>query len=145
MRRVALAVLALLAGVGCHRKPAATPAARRTVPVGDSAEATALGREVFELVDRANDYQSSHHGRLPRSLALLGIDTLTRTTVRRFTRSDHPPGIEVAFRTRSGHAVTGCQADRGILVEASLNDGMVTISCTAADGSEGPRHVLVSR
>ena len=77
--RGSMALALLLLGCG---KPAPPPveagASRTDVP----AEVTALGNELFELVDRAVEYRAAHSGRPGATLRDLGLDSLTPTTAR---------------------------------------------------------------
>ena len=64
------AVLALVLLAGCGAKDAARPptASRSASLPPDQQDAETLGRELFELVDRAVDYRGSHRGRPAASL-----------------------------------------------------------------------------
>lgn len=95
-----------------------------------NSEAESLGRELFQLVDRASDYQSSHRGKLPATIAQLGIDSLTHTTVRRLVEGETPPAVQVAYRHAGGHGLTECHADSRILEEAALNEGRFSVTCS---------------
>ena len=62
-----------------------------------------LGREVFELVDRAIDYRGSHRGRPAATFRQMGVDSLTPTTVRRLVNLEREPVVTVSLppdRTR---------------------------------------------
>src|SRR5215207_2697200 len=61
-------------------------------------DAQVLGREIFELVDRAIDYRGSHRGRPAVSLRQMGVESLTTTTIRRMVNVQREPVITVAFR-----------------------------------------------
>ena len=133
------AVLMLLAA--CGTKDSGRPAAaqaRSHLPAGD---ADLLGREIFELVDRAIDYRGSHMGRPAGSFRQMGIDSLTGTTVRRLENLEREPVVTVAFRKPGAHEVTSCRGDSQILEEASLNGGRFTLMCTTASGAQRPIRV----
>ena len=133
---VTLGLVAWGCGSGDGPKGAGTagdPAAQR--------DAEVLGREVFELVDRALDYRGSHQGRPPASLYQLGVDSLTPTTVRRLTTASGEPLVAVAYRRPQGHVITSCQGDSRILEEAALNEGRFTVRCAASSGAEWPMRV----
>ena len=133
------AVLMLLAACGTKDtgRPAAAQA-RAQRPAGDADE---LGREVFELVDRAMDYRGSHMSRPAGSFRQMGIDSLTGVTVRRLENLEREPVVTVAFRKPETHQITSCRGDSQILEEASLNGGRFTLMCTAASGAQRPVRV----
>ncbi|MEO8199527.1 MAG: hypothetical protein ABI679_03295 [Gemmatimonadota bacterium] len=106
--------------------PAAAPSAQ--------SDADLLGREIYDLVDRAMSYKSAHRGRLPRSLRELGVDALTRTTTRTLSISGGVPEIVVGFRTTSGRILTSCRGTNEILEDASLSGGEFSVSCTTTSG-----------
>jgi hypothetical protein len=135
----ALAVLMLL--TACGKKDGGRPAAaqaRDRLPAGD---AEVLGREIFELVDRAIDYRGSHMGRPAGSFRQMGVDSLTGATVRRLENLEREPVVTVAFRKPSTHEITSCRGDSQILEEASLNGGRFTLMCTTASGAQRPIRV----
>jgi hypothetical protein len=131
--------LALLLG-GCGAKESARPA--RAEPEDDlppdQRDAEALGRELFELVDRAVDYRGSHQGRPAGSFRQMGIDSLTPTTVRRLVNLAREPVITVTFRKPEGREITSCRGDSQILEEATLNGGRFTMMCTTGSGAQRP-------
>jgi hypothetical protein len=132
-------VLMVLAA--CGTKDSGRPAAAQALahlPLGD---ADVLGREIFELVDRAIDYRGSHMGRPARSFRQMGIDSLTGATVRRLENLEREPVVTVAFRRPETHEITSCRGDSQILEEASLNGGRFTLMCTAASGAQRPIRV----
>jgi predicted small lipoprotein YifL len=141
MARVAAGpVLALVLLAACGAKePARRPAAedRLNLP-RDQQDAQTLGRELFELVDRAIDYRGSHRGRPAASFRQMGIDTLTFTTVRRLVNLDREPVVTVAFRRTDAHEITSCRGDGQILEEATLNGGRFTLMCATASGAQRP-------
>lgn len=108
--------------------PAATPAQT-------TQEATQLGREVFELIDKTMGYYSAHFGEFPRNVNAIGVDSLTPTTVRRLAVHGKVPTITAAFRHPTGHAVTACSGTNKVLEDSMLNGGPYTVDCTLADGS----------
>jgi hypothetical protein len=104
----------------------------------------ALGREIFELVDRAVDYRGSHRGRPAATLRQMGVESLTTTTVRRMVNLQREPVITVAFRQASGREILSCRGTSQILEEASLN-GRYTLMCTSSSGSQRPMEVFTAR
>jgi hypothetical protein len=136
-------VLALVLVAACGAKEAARPAAAsvRTDLPQDQQDAEALGREVFELVDRAVDYRGSHRGRPATSFRQMGIDSLTPATVRRLVTLEREPVITVAFRRTEARQITSCRGDSQILEEATLNAGRYTLMCTTSSGAQRPMRV----
>ncbi len=135
----ALAVLMVL--TACGKKDTGRPAAaqaRANRPPGD---AEMLGREIFELVDRAIDYRGSHMGRPASSFRQMGIDSLSGATVRRLENLEREPVVTVAFRKAGTHQIISCRGDSQILEEASLNGGRFTLMCTTASGAQRPVRV----
>jgi hypothetical protein len=104
-------------------------------------DAQVLGREIFELVDRAMDYRGSHQGRPAVNLRQMGLESLTTATVRRVENVQREPVITVAFRQPAGRGVISCRGDSQILEDAFLNDGRFTIMCTARSGAQRPIEV----
>src|SRR5918995_6635358 len=95
--RITLAVALVLAGCnGTGNSSSRPPLASQLSP--EERDAHALGREIFELVDRAIDYRGSHRGRPAVSLRQMGAESLTATTVRRVVNVQREPVITVAFR-----------------------------------------------
>jgi hypothetical protein len=138
----AVVVLALVLVAACGAKDAARP------PVGDAPnlprdqqDAETLGREMFELVDRAVDYRGSHQGRPAGSFRQMGIDSLTPATVRRLVNLAREPVITVAFRRAEAREITSCRGDSQILEEATLNGGRFTLMCTTSSGAQRPMRV----
>lgn len=126
-----LGVLSLACGGGdADGKKSAKPPAD---PL--QAEAEELGHELFDTIDRIMAYRSAHQNQLPISLRQAGIDSLARTTVRRYARSGATPVVTVVFRRPAGHQLTRCQGTSDVLEDASLHEGAFTINCTQADGS----------
>lgn len=102
-----------------------------------------LGREVFELVDRAIDYRGSHRGRPAVSLKQMGVESLTATTVRRIINVQRDPLVTVSFRQASGRAIVSCRGDSKILEDASLN-GRYTLMCASRSGAQHPMEVVTA-
>ena len=98
-------------------------------------DAAFLGREIFELVDRAADYKGSHRGKPPRSLKQMGLDSLAGPVVRRITTVSDSSVVTVAYRQPRGRTVASCEANASILEEAALNEGRFTLVCTTPSGS----------
>ena len=135
-------VLALLLVAGCGAKEAARPQRDESVELPpDQRDAESLGREVFELVDRAVDYRGSHRGRPAASFRQMGIDTLTTTTVRRLVNLEREPVVTVAFRRTETREITSCRGDSQILEEATLNAGNFTLMCTTSSGAQRPMRI----
>jgi hypothetical protein len=103
----------------------------------------ALGREIFDLVDRAVDYRGSHRGRPAASLRQMGVESLTTMTVRRMVNVQREPVITVSFRQPAGREVISCRGTSQILEEASLN-GRYTLMCTASSGAQRPMEVVTT-
>jgi len=142
MRRAPL-VLALGLVAACGAKDAVrtrTADARSNLPQ-DQQDAETLGREVFDLVDRAVDYRGSHQGRPAASSRQMGIYSLTPSTVRRLLNLAREPVITVAFRRVDTREITSCRGDSQILEEATLNGGRFTLMCTSSSGAQRPIRV----
>ena len=146
-RAQSAAILGLVLVAGCGAKEASPPRAAETeehLPP-DQRDATELGRELFELVDRAIDYRGSHQGRPAGSWRQMGIDSLTPTTVRRLVNLAREPVITVAFRKPETREITSCRGDSQILEEATLNGGQFTVMCTTSSGAQRPMKVNGAR
>ncbi|HEX3236625.1 MAG TPA: hypothetical protein VHR41_20700 [Gemmatimonadales bacterium] len=140
-RRTSCALAMLLILTACGKTDTGRPAAaqsRSSQPPGD---AEMLGREVFDLVDRAIDYRGSHMGRPASSFRQMGIDSLSGATVRRLVNLEREPVVTVAFRKPGAHQILSCRGDSQILEEASLNGGRFTLMCTTASGAQRPVRV----
>ena len=98
-------------------------------------DAAFLGREIFELVDRAADYKGSHRGKPPRSFKQMGLDSLAGPVVRRITTVSDSSVVTVAYRQPRGRTVASCEANARILEEAALNEGRFTLVCTTPSGA----------
>ena len=118
-----------------------TPVASDLSP--EQREAQVLGREIFELVDRAVDYRGSHRGRPAASLKQMGVESLTATTVRRVVNVQREPVVTVAFRQTRGREILSCWGESKILEDASVN-GRYTLMCTASSGAQRPMEVVTS-
>jgi hypothetical protein len=145
-RALALALTCLAGAVACGRdrggKPAG-PAARPAPPSGEVAEqeATLLGREVFDLVDRLAAYAAANQRKYPGSLRTAGIDSLTPKVAHSIdTRTVPPMGIAM-FRNPLGHLITSCRGTTDILEESALHDGHFTVTCTDSLGRGSPYRV----
>ena len=93
-----------------------------------------LGREIYDLMDRAMSYRSAHRGQLPRNLRELGIDDLTPTTSRILTVEQNVPTVSVTFRATSRHTVSTCRGTNAILEEATLAGGTFSLICNLVAG-----------
>jgi hypothetical protein len=116
-------VLLVLACGKSAPPPVAAGATRDDVP----AEVTALGNELFELIDRAVEFRSAHMGRPADALRDLGVDSLTPTTAR--TLSSTAPITLASSLRRPGAGVVACRATEDVLEQASLNEGRFTVDC----------------
>ena len=135
-----LPVLILLASAACFgaKAPAAATggSAPRDVTTsgGESAEAAALGRELFGIMDRVLAYKSDHFAQLPKDLPTMGVDSLTRTTVRRLSISGGTPTLVVAYRHTEGHAVAQCSGTNAVIEDSMLNGGAFDVECVLTSG-----------
>jgi hypothetical protein len=109
----------------------------------DLRDAYALGREVFDLVDRAVAYKSSHQGRPAATLTQMGVESLTPATVRRVVNVQREPVVTVAFRQPDRREIVSCRGDSQILVDASSTGGRFTLMCTTGAGSQRAMEVAV--
>jgi hypothetical protein len=139
--RTAWTLAVVMALSACGTKDTGRPAAAQARAQRPAGDADVLGREIFELVDRAMDYRGSHMGRPAGSFRQMGIDSLTGATVRRLENIEREPVVTVAFRKPGTHEITSCRGDSQILEEASLNGGRFTLMCTAASGAQRPIRV----
>jgi hypothetical protein len=143
MARLAGGVLALVLVAACGAKEAARgPAAdaRPGLPQ-DRQDAETLGREIFDLVDRAIDYRGSHRGRPAASFRQMGVDSLTPATARYLVNLAREPVVTVRFRRTDGREITSCRGDGQILEEATLNGGRFTVMCASRSGTQRPVRV----
>lgn len=99
-----------------------------------AAEAKALGRELFGIMDQVMSYKSSHFNNLPRDLPSMGIDSLTRTTVRRLSIDGATPSLVVVFRHTEGHAIKQCVGTNKVIEDSMLNGGSFEVDCTLNSG-----------
>jgi hypothetical protein len=139
MRVAATLVPAFLASLvlACGRgKESARDAAAEPRTAADSAAAdlTQLGSEISRLLDLAADYRGSHRGAAPRSLRVLGVDSLTPALARSIRASGRDAWVTVSFRRPAGHLWTSCTGDLGVLESAVLGDGAFTLSCLTPTG-----------
>jgi hypothetical protein len=138
-----LALALALAGAACGRSAPERPAslAEDADLPPDQRDARLLGREVFELVDRAVDYRGSHRGRPARSLRQMGVDSLTPLTARHLISLEREPVVTVQFRKTAGREITSCRGDSQILEESAINGGRFTLMCTTRSGAQRPLQV----
>ncbi len=141
-RPAAGAVLALILLSACGAKDTARPAETETRRLPkDRREAEALGREIFELVDRAIDYRGSHQGRPAASFRHMGVDSLTPSTARSMMNLAREPVVTVTFRSTDGREITSCRGDGQILEESAMNGGRFSVMCTARSGAQRPMRI----
>jgi hypothetical protein len=139
--RVLLASLVLAGCSGTGSSSSRPPLTSQLTP--EQRDVQALGREIFELVDRAVDYRGSHRGRPATSLRQMGVESLTTTTVRRMVNLQLEPVITVSFRQFSGREIVSCRGTSQILEEASLN-GRYMLMCTSRSGAQRPIEVVTA-
>jgi hypothetical protein len=141
-RTLAIALISVVL-LGCANKdnPRPAPDSEASDQSPDQRDADILGREIFELVDRAVDYRGSHRGRPAASLRQMGVDSLTPSTARYLVSLEREPLITVSFRKSSGREIASCRGDSHILEEASLNGGRFTVMCTNRSGVQRPIRV----
>ena len=139
MRVVTAAVVAtMLISCGGTDKPStgnarpSDPDPLRPAPA--NVDVATLGGEIFDLVDRAMSYRSSHRGRLPQNLRELGIDELTPNTSRSLTVDGAVPTVTVGFRSPAGHTLSTCRATSEALEEAALSGGAFSLICNLVAG-----------
>ena len=144
-RAAALAVLVAVGGAcGKDKTPAPPAQAGRPAPSSGNVaqdEATALGRDVFFLVDRLAAYAAANQRKYPASLRAGGLDSLTPKIARQIDTRANPPMAFAMFRNPLGHRVTSCRGTTDLLEESALNDGLFTVTCTDADGGSAPYKV----
>lgn len=139
---IVIALSVLVVSCSGSDQPARAGTAGSTESTQGSAEAdvAVLGREIYDLVDRAMSYRSSHRGRLPRSLRELGIDELTPTTSRTLTVAGTVPTVSVGFRSGASHTLASCQGTSALLEEASLSGGQFSLICNLVAGGTTTLH-----
>jgi predicted small lipoprotein YifL len=141
-RTLAIAMVSVvLTGCGSKGNTRPAPAVEESQQPPDQREAEILGREIFELVDRAIDYRGSHRGRPATSLRQMGVDSLTPSTARYLVSLEREPLITVSYRKMSGREIASCRGDSHILEEAALNGGRFTVMCTNRSGVQRPIRV----
>jgi len=123
----------MLVALACGKPAPPPPVAEGATRVGVPAEATALGNELFELVDRAVEYRGARMGQPPEALRDLGLDSLTPTTARLLTGT--APIAFTATVRQPGAGLTACRATEDVLEQAALNEGRFTVECESAEGT----------
>jgi hypothetical protein len=136
---VGLVCAAAGCGPGADAKPRMADDGSALPP--DQRDARTLGLEIFDLVDRAMAYRSSHQGRPATSLRQMGLESLTTNTVRRILNVQREPVVTVAYRRPDQREIVSCRGDSQILVEASVNGGRFTLMCTARSGAQRPMEI----
>jgi hypothetical protein len=131
-----------LAVLACNKRPGSRAHGPRGVNdlAPDERDASVLGREIFDLVDRAIDYRGAHRGRPGANLRQMGIESLTTNTVRRVANVQREPVVTVAFRQPAGREIVSCRGDSQVLEQAAIH-GSFTIMCTASSGAQRPMEV----
>ena len=127
-------ILIGLLGACRHGEPPRTADA----PAAALDDQRVLGRELFELIDRAADFHSSHRGRYPTSVAQMGVDSLTPRTVRRLSGGTGPLTVTVEFRRPAGHALASCSGGADALEGVALNTGSFAATCITPEGEVQP-------
>ena len=138
-----LLALAVLTTIGCSRKAAAGKDGVALPTPQD--EANLLGRDVFATIDAVLSYRSAHQGRLPVSLRQVGVDSLSRLTIRRLAVRGTVPVVTTVFRSLDGRQLAACRGSSDVQEEASLNGGVFTVSCVQRSGEESSFKVQGSR
>ena len=139
-RRAALPFLLLV--LACSKGEEQTRTAEVKVPVDPVvADATLLGNELRDVVDRVMAYRSSHQNRLPNSLRQAGIDSLAPQFVRRLERQGSDPLVTIAFRKLEGRAVSRCRGTNSVLEDIVMH-GSFALACDLTSG--GFRSVTIS-
>ena len=128
---------AILIGLATACRPG-EPSRTADAPAAALDDQRVLGRELFALIDRAADYHSSHRGRYPASVAQMGVDSLTRTTVRRLSGGAGPLTVTVEFRRPAGHALASCSGGADALEGAALSTGSFAATCITPEGDVQP-------
>ena len=126
-------------GPAADAKPRAAEPEEHLPP--DQRDAHVLGREVFDMVDRAVAYRTSHRGRPAANITQMGIESLTPATVRRVVNVQREPVVTVAFRRREGREIISCRGDSQVLVDAASTGGRFTLMCTTSSGAQRPMEV----
>ena len=139
--RLFLASLVLTGCSGTSGSSSRPPVNRQLTP--EQRDVQTLGREIFDLVDRAVDYRGSHRGRPAASLKQMGAESLTTYTVRRMVNLQREPVITVTFRHTADKEIISCRGTSQILAEASLN-GRYMLMCTARSGAQRPIEVITA-
>jgi hypothetical protein len=138
MRTLPLVSLILLAACFGPKETATTGARGRRpdASAADNAaeEAQSLGRELFGIMDQVMSYKSSHFNNFPKDLPSMGIDSLTRTTIRRLAIAGGTPSLSVVYRHAEGHAITQCVGTNKVIEDSMLNGGSFEVNCTLSSG-----------
>ncbi len=110
--------LAACAGSSSSKSKAPPPSSALDTLPPDRRDAALLGREVFQLVDKAADYKGSHRGNPPATLRQMGVESLAPVFVRRIRVVSDSAVVTVAFRK-----------------EATLRGGTFSILCATPSGA----------
>lgn len=131
--RVVLSLLTVLL-VACKGDEAPAPVAAKPAADPVLADATLLGNELRDIMDRVMAYRSSHQNRLPASLRQAGIDSLTPQFIRRLERQGKDPLVTIAFRRLEGRAVARCRGTNVVLEDIMLRAGAFDLACDLTNG-----------
>jgi hypothetical protein len=128
----------LLSPAACGEKPRPPAQEGAAVPAVEGAdqaqsEATQLGRDMTNVLDRVLAYASARGGRAPESVAEVGLDSLTPKLVRRVSRQGRDIAVTVGFRNPNGRVVLSCQGTNRVLEDLTLL-GHFELPCAVADG-----------
>src|SRR5689334_8628109 len=133
--------LALLVLAGCFKSGVAavsdtTAGHAAATATADPAldDAKLLGREIFEVMDKVMAYKSAHFSNLPSDLPTVGVDSLTRITVRRYTKAGAVPTVTATFRRPEGHGVLSCSGTNKVIEDSMLNGGPFEVTCQLPSG-----------
>jgi hypothetical protein len=130
---VAALLLSLTACGGGEKPSAAKKPDAAGVTDQAQNEATQLGAEITNVLDRVLAYASARSGRAPATIAEVGLDSLTPKIVRRVSRQGRDILVTVAFRRPSGRAVLECHGTNRLLEDQSIM-GHYELTCTVAGG-----------
>lgn len=135
LRRAATMAALLISLPACGgEKPAARsePASPASTDQAQS-EAAELGAEITSVLDRVLAYATSRSGLKPRTVAEVGLDSLTPVIVRRVATEGTDLVVSAAFRRAEGRRVVQCRGTKRVLEDLTLL-GHYELACTMAEG-----------